>query len=1028
MSLPPHPPHPLYPNGRHVSVPSLTAAQFPKPPTSLSFPAPVRGATRLGRLQPASGSDVDEHYGRSTASQRDQLQHAPLDAVAHVLEQHYGLGHAAPPSPNTHPLLNRPEARDEPGPAHAHAHAHTRLPVIRALWSPTRARAEACPLPLTAARPKASEVRAGSRPALTRSMDSDASVVTVTATAAEVYTKGLRAREALAIQAAAEPRDVQEWGFFLKCYAEGRYNLSHPPEPPPRKPSFRHLPAPAPASESTRIQVFRRMNVPYTGWALRQARHLVMQGLRALDTEHAALSFFDRRNEIMRAESGYNRAVIPRAESIGAHVLLSTEALVVLDTHQDWRFQGNALVQEAPFIRFYAAAPLTTADGHVVGAFAVFDSAPRAALSLRLRQKLVSCAKAAMADFQQLVEHAEACQAPDRRIRLHADTAETDDHDDDRTHRSPTTSMTTKIDRAASHPSLSLLSSSSSASSSAPAWLRRCSLSSACLHEGARPDAARSLTLVESFSSGARTMVDPDSPPKAITTATKPGSDLRRGMVTVRPGGGPPPPPPMYDPPTPPDTPDPPRPGSKADDDDDDDDDDDAQWWAKAFLADDAALEPGAAKPVEADDPPMALHHHTRPHPHLHPHPDPSQNVFAWSSAVQQRVVSAAYGLTTATTAAAAPGSCPLPLPLPHHPLPRSYSRPHSLSPHPPHPAPPPPPPPPPSPPAPLRVRKPPSSAHLPTTTTAAAPPPPPTEAQTMLRLIAGRLGWDFVYVLRILPLPLPLPCQPPVTEVDAGEGRPSPLLDDDDDDDRADRDNRAYTHLVLSHGAAASSSSCSSSSPQSPLSLPPLVFGHGLHRRALRSAGGLIYRNRDDHRPDETPLVDDGVVDGTGMGTGTARFRVGVMLPLVRDRAVVGDGGGGVGGGGVGGAGGHGALVGLGPDHGDLAALEPDRACRSGLVLGAFRRGSGGGSGGGAGSGNGSGSGGGSGKGSGTTMVSAVGGDEGRRRAGGAAGGVDDDDEDEDVDDDADDEPSLKDITLLREAGYQLRNVLGRA
>ena len=55
--------------------------------------------------------------------------------------------------------------------------------------------------------------------------------------------------------AATDLRYVQEWGFFIKCYAEGRFNLSNPPDPPPRRPEFNHLVAPAPPNERQRLKV-----------------------------------------------------------------------------------------------------------------------------------------------------------------------------------------------------------------------------------------------------------------------------------------------------------------------------------------------------------------------------------------------------------------------------------------------------------------------------------------------------------------------------------------------------------------------------------------------------------------------------------------------------------------------------------------------------------------------------------------------------------------------------------------------------
>lgn len=115
-------------------------------------------------------------------------------------------------------------------------------------------------------------------------------------------------------------------------FHQGRFNLSRPPDPPPRKPDFLYFQAPAVPDELSRIKAFKLLNVAYPEWALKHARLLVVQAMRFFKTSRASISFFDRRNEVMKAESGYNRAVIPRTESIGAHCLFSMEAMVILDT------------------------------------------------------------------------------------------------------------------------------------------------------------------------------------------------------------------------------------------------------------------------------------------------------------------------------------------------------------------------------------------------------------------------------------------------------------------------------------------------------------------------------------------------------------------------------------------------------------------------------------------------------------------------------------------------------------------------
>lgn len=84
----------------------------------------------------------------------------------------------------------------------------------------------------------------------------------------ELYTRSLRDREQAAMSAAVESKYVQEWGFFIKCYSEGRFNLSNPPDPPPRRPGFDHLTAPVPPNEKQRLEVCLPMLLRIkTGWA-----------------------------------------------------------------------------------------------------------------------------------------------------------------------------------------------------------------------------------------------------------------------------------------------------------------------------------------------------------------------------------------------------------------------------------------------------------------------------------------------------------------------------------------------------------------------------------------------------------------------------------------------------------------------------------------------------------------------------------------------------------------------------------------
>ncbi|WP_312015468.1 GAF domain-containing protein [Bradyrhizobium manausense] len=63
--------------------------------------------------------------------------------------------------------------------------------------------------------------------------------------------------------------------------------------------------------------------------------------------------------------------------SVCAHALIEPDLLVIPDLTLDVRTRDNPLVQGAPFIRFYAGAPLRTAQSHVLGSLCAIDTEPR---------------------------------------------------------------------------------------------------------------------------------------------------------------------------------------------------------------------------------------------------------------------------------------------------------------------------------------------------------------------------------------------------------------------------------------------------------------------------------------------------------------------------------------------------------------------------------------------------------------------------------------------------------------------------
>jgi two-component sensor histidine kinase len=78
-----------------------------------------------------------------------------------------------------------------------------------------------------------------------------------------------------------------------------------------------------------------------------------------------------------KAKIGISDCETDLNSSVCAHALIEPDLLVVPDLTLDIRTRDNPLVRGAPFIRFYAGAPLRTAQGHVLGSLCAIDTEPR---------------------------------------------------------------------------------------------------------------------------------------------------------------------------------------------------------------------------------------------------------------------------------------------------------------------------------------------------------------------------------------------------------------------------------------------------------------------------------------------------------------------------------------------------------------------------------------------------------------------------------------------------------------------------
>ncbi len=95
------------------------------------------------------------------------------------------------------------------------------------------------------------------------------------------------------------------------------------------------------------------------------------------ETPVALVSLVTHDRQWFKARIGFDECQTDLNSSVCAHALIEPDLLVVPDLAADERSRDNPLVTGEPFIRFYAGAPLRTADGHVLGSLCAIDTRPR---------------------------------------------------------------------------------------------------------------------------------------------------------------------------------------------------------------------------------------------------------------------------------------------------------------------------------------------------------------------------------------------------------------------------------------------------------------------------------------------------------------------------------------------------------------------------------------------------------------------------------------------------------------------------
>ncbi len=141
---------------------------------------------------------------------------------------------------------------------------------------------------------------------------------------------------------------------------------------------------PVPESETQRLAALRSYEILDT--LPEQAYDdITVLAAQVCGTPIALVSLVDDKRQWFKSRLGLDVPELPRYVAFCAHAIVKPdELLIVSDALADSRFADNVLVTEQPLIRFYAGAPLVTAEGHALGTLCVIDRVPRTLLGSQL--------------------------------------------------------------------------------------------------------------------------------------------------------------------------------------------------------------------------------------------------------------------------------------------------------------------------------------------------------------------------------------------------------------------------------------------------------------------------------------------------------------------------------------------------------------------------------------------------------------------------------------------------------------------
>ncbi|KAK6541048.1 hypothetical protein TWF694_008426 [Orbilia ellipsospora] len=229
---------------------------------------------------------------RSASLYNDLENVSPLDSPTRTRKHHNNpddFPRIWNDSPVVNPLKNRPRPREERMPSSMAIRANTgqtesvvapRMPKLRASTPDLRQT------------PRYAEMRTNAR-----AMHMIVRNRTDQTAGYKIELKHRRLLEEMANNCARELEDRKEWGYWFKAYTDGRYNMSNPPQTPPRDPLLLWIPTPFPADEVDRLQALDRYDLSSASKIEADLRTVLRNAATALKAEFASISLVDYESE-----------------------------------------------------------------------------------------------------------------------------------------------------------------------------------------------------------------------------------------------------------------------------------------------------------------------------------------------------------------------------------------------------------------------------------------------------------------------------------------------------------------------------------------------------------------------------------------------------------------------------------------------------------------------------------------------------------------------------------------------------------